>query len=75
MSQIRLYSLISVLIVSSISLIGVITLGIQLENLKKILLYFVSFSTGALFGDVFIHLIPQTVVHGVMSIQTSLFIL
>ena len=28
-------------------------------NLKKILLYVVSFAVGALIGDVFIHLLPE----------------
>lgn len=61
MSQVRLYGIASVLIVSSISLAGIITLGIKTESLKKFLIYMVSFSAWALFGDVFIHLIPQTI--------------
>jgi hypothetical protein len=61
--------------VSLISLIGVITLGIQIEKLKKMLLFFVSFSAGALFGDVFIHLLPQTIVGGVVTVKASLCIL
>lgn len=61
MSQVRLYGIISVLIVSSISLAGVITLWIKTETLKKFLIYMVSFSAWALFGDVFIHLIPETI--------------
>jgi zinc and cadmium transporter len=58
-----------------ISLIGVITLGIKIEKLKKILLFFVSFSAGALFGDVFIHLLPQTIVEGIITVKASLCIL
>lgn len=59
MSNIWLYSLISVTIVNFISLIGVFTLAIKDSILKKILIYFVSFSAGAIFGDVFIHLLPE----------------
>ena len=54
-----LYSLVSVVIVSLISLVGVLTFSLNEEDLKKTLLYFVSFSAGGLFGDAFIHLIPQ----------------
>ncbi len=57
--NIVLYIIISVLIVSAVSLIGIITLSIKAKNLNKILLYLVSFSVGALFGDVFIHLLPE----------------
>ncbi|MFA6533184.1 MAG: ZIP family metal transporter [Patescibacteria group bacterium] len=53
------YSLLSVTFVSLLSLLGVFTLGIKEKSLHKILIYFVSFSAGALFGDVFIHLIPE----------------
>jgi zinc and cadmium transporter len=59
MLTIWLYSLISVLIVSLISLVGVFTLAIQKERLHKILFYLVSFSVGALLGDVFIHILPE----------------
>ena len=41
-----IYSLISVIIVSLVSLAGVITLSFNLEKLKKILIFFVSFSAG-----------------------------
>ena len=55
------YTLISVLIVSLISLIGVLTLSLKASTLKKWLIYLVSFSAGALLGDVFIHLLPEIV--------------
>ncbi len=59
-----LYTLLSVLAVSLISLIGVATLGLNLERLKKILLLLVSFAAGALLGDVFIHLVPALAKEG-----------
>ncbi|MEI8349579.1 MAG: ZIP family metal transporter [Candidatus Omnitrophota bacterium] len=55
-----IYSLVSVTIVSFISLIGVFTLSLRREKLDKILLLLVSFSVGGLFGDAFIHLLPET---------------
>lgn len=53
------YTLFSVLVVSIVSLIGVIGLSVKYNKLKKILIYFISFSAGALLGDVFIHLLPE----------------
>lgn len=53
------YSLISVIIVSLISLIGVFTLSIDQKKLYKSLIYLVSLSAGTLMGDAFIHLIPE----------------
>ena len=55
------YSLISVILISFISLIGVLTFSLKEDYLKRILLYLVSFSAGGLFGDVFIHLIPEVI--------------
>ncbi|MFH1173356.1 MAG: ZIP family metal transporter [bacterium] len=54
-----LYSLISVIIVSLLSLIGIFTLSLGHQRLNKILLYLVSFAAGAMLGDVFIHIIPE----------------
>lgn len=53
------YALASVFIVSVISLIGVIALSVNAERLRGILVYLVSFSAGAFFGDVFFHLLPE----------------
>ena len=61
LGQIWFYSLLSVFLISLISFVGVFTLGIKAQRLKKVPIYFVSFSAGALFGDVFIHLLPEVV--------------
>lgn len=52
-------AIISVFVVSLISLIGVFTLAIKEEKLKKFLLVLVSFSAGALLGGSFLHLLPE----------------
>ena len=54
-------AILSAFLVSLISLIGIILAPIKLERLKKVLIYFVSFSTGALFGGAFFHLLPEIV--------------
>ena len=75
MTVVWLYSLASVVIVSLISIVGVLTFSLKEEALKKILLYFVSFSAGGLFGDAFIHLIPEATEESGFGIHVSLLIL
>ena len=69
-----LYSLASVFIVSAISLIGVITFSIKVEKLRKLLIYLVSFAAGALLGDAFIHLLPESAKEG-FGASVSLYVL
>jgi zinc and cadmium transporter len=57
--MIWLYSLASVFVVSLISLIGIFTIAVNEARLKRILIFLVSFAVGALFGDVFIHILPD----------------
>lgn len=54
-----IYSLASVFLVSIISLAGVLTLAFSESRMNKLLTFFVSFAVGALFGDVFIHILPE----------------
>lgn len=54
-----LYALGSVFAFSLVSLLGALTFFLKGERLSRALLYLVSFSAGGLFGDVFIHLIPE----------------
>jgi len=72
MAQVWFYSLISVVIISLLSLVGVLTLSFREERLRKILLYLVSFAAGAMLGDVFIHIIPEL---GEINLNISLFFL
>lgn len=55
-----IYSILSSLVVSLISLIGLFLVFIKTKNLSKITLILVSFAIGSLLGDSFIHLIPQS---------------
>ncbi|MBU2634541.1 MAG: ZIP family metal transporter [Nanoarchaeota archaeon] len=52
--------LLSTFLISLISLIGIITLIIKDKFLKKILMFLVSLSAGALMGGAFLHLIPES---------------
>lgn len=74
--MIWIYTLASVLGVSLISFIGIITFQRDEEKMKPFLLVLVSFSAGALLGDVFIHLLPQAIEEsGGLTISISLWIL
>ena len=73
--ELLFYSFLAVLIVSLISFVGVFTLGIGPEKLRKIILYIIGFSTGALFGDVFLHLFPEMIKESPFTITTSFCIL
>ncbi|MEK6916785.1 MAG: ZIP family metal transporter [Nanoarchaeota archaeon] len=68
-------SLISVIIVSLISFIGLLTIPFKEARLKKIILFLVSFSTGALLGDAFIHLLPEIIEETGFTLQVSLSLL
>lgn len=70
-----IYSIVSVIIVSLISLIGVFTLSVNINKLKKVVLFLVSFASGALLGDAFIHLLPETIAENGFVINISLYVL
>ncbi|MDD5071921.1 MAG: ZIP family metal transporter [Patescibacteria group bacterium] len=61
MTQIYLYTLLSVTIVSLLSFIGALSLALSPEKLKKITMFFVSLSAGTLLGDSFFHLLPEAI--------------
>lgn len=74
LSQVWLYSLISVFLVSFISLVGIITLSIKSQKLHKFLIYLISLSAGTLLGDAFFHLLPEISQQG-LALKSSVFIL
>jgi len=53
--------LIGTIVISLMSLVGVITLSLRDKILNKILIYLVSLSIGALLGGAFLHLIPEAI--------------
>lgn len=69
------YSLLSTAIVSLVSLIGIFSLMFKKDSLKNFLVYFVAFSAGALFGDVFFHLLPEVIEESGFSLTISWLIL
>jgi zinc and cadmium transporter len=58
-AQTIIYGIASVVIVSILSLIGVLLFFLKESRIKKMLLYIVSFAVGVFLGDIFIHLLPE----------------
>ena len=80
MLTIYLYTFLSVIIVSCISFVGIFTLSLKEEILRKYIFIFISLAVGALLGDAFIHLIPEslenssnTTLPGILIISGILF--
>jgi len=59
MTTTTIHTLLSVTLISAISLIGTALFLVRGALLEKLLVPLISISTGALLGDVFIHLIPE----------------
>ncbi len=62
-----LYILISVVIVSLLSFSGLVFISMRQKALDRILLVLIAFASGALLGDAFIHLLPESVEAGLKS--------
>jgi zinc and cadmium transporter len=74
-SAIWAYSLASVVLVSLLSVIGIVFISISETKLKQIVFVLVSLAVGSLFGDVFIHLLPQAFENSEARLETSLYLL
>lgn len=70
-----IYTLASVIVVSLISIVGILVFFEDENKIKPLLLVMVSFSAGALLGDTFIHLLPEAVENGEFGITTSVSVL
>lgn len=75
MLNIWVCSLLSVFFVSLVSFIGIFTLGIKVDRLRKVLIYIISFAAGALIGDVFLHLLPHSIEEHGFGLSTSFGVL
>ncbi len=69
------YTLASVVLVSLFSLVGIVLLLLKERILSYVVLLLVSFSSGSLFGDAFIHLLPETVAEHGFTVAVSIFVL
>lgn len=70
-----IYALCSVFVVSLVSLIGIFIIFLQRQGLDRIIFFLVSLAAGSLFGDAFIHLLPEAYRRSEFSTDTSLYVL
>jgi len=72
MTQTLLYSLGAVGVVSAVSLFGIFALSISETILRRIIFVLVSVAAGAMLGDAFIHLIPESFSNGLfVNVHTA----
>ena len=71
----EVYILLSVLLVSIISVIGIFFILLRGKTLDKVLIFLVSLSAGSLLGGAFLHLIPEIIKSGNFTLNTSFLIL
>src|SRR5438309_10431398 len=69
------YAIASVVVVSLLSLVGIACISISEQGLKRIIFVMVSLAVGALFGDAFIHLLPESFERSNSPVQTSVYVL
>jgi zinc and cadmium transporter len=67
--------MISVVLISLVSLIGILTLSLRKDRLSELTLFLVSFAVGGLFGDAFIHLLPESFRELGMNLSVSLYVI
>mgnify|MGYP006053869599 CR=1 FL=1 len=70
-----IYALIAVTIVSLVSLVGVFTLSLSEQHLKKNIFTMVSLAIGAMLGDAFIHIIPEALESSLGSTMASILVI
>ena len=75
MTSTFLYMLVSVTMVSLLSLVGISLLALSHEAFHRIVFILVALAVGALFGDAFLHLLPEAYQDASRGLQTSLFVL
>jgi zinc and cadmium transporter len=69
------YALLSVVVVSAISLIGIATISLSERLVKRTIFIAVSLAAGAMFGDAFIHILPESFAEPRQNLWSSTYIL
>ena len=68
-------TIVSVILVSLVSLMGVFSIMLSSKKLDRLLLSLVSVSAGTLLGGAFLHLLPEVSEHQGFTVQVSLLVL
>jgi zinc and cadmium transporter len=69
------YALLSVFVVSAISLVGIATISLSDRRTRQTIFVSVSLAAGAMFGDAFIHILPESFAIPDRAIKTSTYVL
>lgn len=69
------YTILSVIIISLISVVGILFLFMKKNILEKLLIFLVALSVGSLLGGAFLHLLPEIIDSGNFSVNSSFLIL
>jgi len=75
MATVYLYTFGSIIVVSLISFVGIFTLSLREELLRKYIYIFISVAVGALLGDALIHLIPEALEDSANTTFTSVLVI
>jgi zinc and cadmium transporter len=75
MSRAWFYAIASVIVVSLVSLIGIIAMAVNEQRLRRMIFILVSLATGGLFGDAFIHLLPESFGKSGATVKPSVYVL
>jgi zinc and cadmium transporter len=70
-----IYALLSVLAVSTISLVGIAAISLSERRVKQMIFVSVSLAAGAMFGDAFIHILPEVFAGSERILYTSTYVL
>lgn len=71
----ELYIILSILIVSLISIIGILFIFLKKRTLDKVLIFLVALSVGSLLGGAFLHLLPEVIENTGFSLSIAFLIL
>ena len=72
--MIWLNTLLAVVLVSLLSLLGIVFFFLKEAWLKRLIFILISISVGSLFGDTFIHLLPESL-ENISGTQAASFVL
>lgn len=68
-------SLAAVTVVSLISIIGAFTISMDMKRLLGALRYLIAFAAGAMLGDAFLHLLPESLAEGIEPLNIGIGVL
>lgn len=69
------YALLSVFVISVISLVGIAVIAIGERRIEQTIFVFVSLAAGAMFGDAFIHIVPEAFAKPERAMASSTYLL